>query len=149
MGVGIGDIFIVPFISKYLKDSNTIIYFSFILVLLVGSIVLINRSYYLYLPIFVIGITIAVTTTILIVMISNIAHGDFQGEAMGLALSFKALGDGIICLIGGFLIKIMLKLPIVLSSIFAIIALLLMGHKRIIYQSILGEQTTIKKLSSF
>jgi MFS family permease len=149
MAVGIGDILLVPLISKYLKDGNTVIYFSFLLVLFIGSILLINRSYYLYLPFFLIGLTIAVTTTTLIVMISNMAHENFQGEAMGLALSFRALGDGIICLIGGFLITITLKLPILLSSIFAIIALSLMGNKKIIHHGIFDEQSKIEKTSSF
>lgn len=149
MAVGIGDIFLVPFVSKYLKDSNTVIYFSFLLMIFVGSILLISRSHYLYLPFFLIGLTIAVTTTTLIVMISNIAHEDFQGEAMGLALSFRALGDGIICLIGGILITIMLKLPILLSSIFAIISLLILGNKKNIYQSIFEENTKIEKNSPF
>lgn len=133
----------------HLKDSNTVIYFSFLLVLFIRSILLINRSYYLYLAFFLIGLTIAVTTTTLILMISNIAHEDFQGEAMGLAVSFRAFGDGIICLIGGVLITIMLKLPILLSSIFAIIALSLIGNKKIIHHDIFDEQSKIEKTSSF
>lgn len=135
VAVGIGDLFLVPFLSKYLKDSNTVIYFSLLLAIFIGSILLISQSSHLYFVFFVIGLTIAVTTTTLIVMISNISHENFQGKAMGLALSFRTLGDGIICLVGGFLIAIMYKLPILLSASFAIIALLLLSNKKIFYEN--------------
>jgi MFS transporter, DHA1 family, tetracycline resistance protein len=124
--VGLGDFFLVPFVSKHLGDIKAITYFSLLLAIFTGLILLISQSYYLYFIFFVIGLTIATTTTILIIVISNVSHEDSQGEAMGLALCFRTLGDSIICLVGGFLIEISFKLPILLSAIFAIIVLFLL-----------------------
>ena len=143
VAVGMGDLFLVPFLSKYLKDSKTVTYFSLLLAVSIGSI-LFSQSNYLYFIFFVIGLTVAATTTTLIVMISNVSHEDFQGEAMGLALSFRTLGDAIICLVGGFLIAITYKLPILLSASFAIIALLLLRNKQIVYESTFSK---LKKVS--
>ena len=103
VAVCMGDLFLVPFLSKYLKDSKTVTYFSLLLAIFIGLILLTSQSGYLYFVFFVIGLTVAITTTTLIIMISNVSHEDFQGEVMGLALSFRTLGDGVICLKDGVL----------------------------------------------
>ena len=124
--VGIGDFFLVPFISKHLRDIKTVIYFSFLLVIFIGLILFVSNSHYLYFIFFLIGLAIATATTTLVIVVSNSADKNAQGEAMGLALSCRMLGDGIVCLIGGLLIAISFKLPIILSIIFALIALWLL-----------------------
>ncbi|MCZ6914441.1 MAG: MFS transporter [Rickettsia endosymbiont of Ixodes persulcatus] len=48
IAVGMGDFFLVPFLSKYQKDSKTVTYFTFLLSLFIGLILLIKQAYYLY-----------------------------------------------------------------------------------------------------
>ena len=72
------------------------------------------------------GLAIATATTTMIIYISNISKKDSQGESMGLALSFRTLGDGMSCLVGGILIAVSYKLPMILSAIFAIVSIILL-----------------------
>ena len=127
IAVGVGDFFLVPFLSNYCRDSNTMFYFSLLLILAIGSVLFIKQLNHLYISFFVIGLAIATTTTTLLVIISNVSHIDAQGQTMGLALSLRTLGDSLICFIGGLLISFSFKIPIFLSVIFGVYSLWIQG----------------------
>jgi MFS family permease len=75
----------------------------------------------------VVGLTIAVVNTNITVEVSNSADKAIQGEAMGAQLSLRMLGDTVICLIGGFLIISSVILPIALSCLITLVAVILYG----------------------
>lgn len=72
----------------------------------------------------IIGFSISVVNTNMTIKISNNAGNAIQGEALGTQLSLRMLGDALICFIGGFLIVSSVILPIGLSLIASLIALL-------------------------
>ena len=69
-----------------------------------------------------IGFSIATVNTNMTIQISNTADKTIQGEAMGAQLSLRMLGDAIICLVGGFLITSSIILPIGVSCLIAMLA---------------------------
>jgi MFS family permease len=123
IAVGIGDVLLVPMMSRLRNDIKTICYFSSFLALLIITMLLCTKSQYLYSIFFLMGLAIATATTTMFIYISNISRKDSQGEAMGLAVSMRTLGDGLSCLVGGLLIAISFKLPMLLSAMFAILSI--------------------------
>jgi len=59
-----------------------------------------------------------------------------QGEAMGTQLGLRMLGDAIICLVGGVLILLTIKLPILISGFIAAMALLFFIHKTAVHSDL-------------
>lgn len=72
-----------------------------------------------------VGLSISTANTNMTIEISNSADKTIQGEAMGAQLSLRMLGDAIICLVGGFLIVTSVILPIALSCLIAVFALII------------------------
>lgn len=72
-----------------------------------------------------IGLSISTVTTNLTIQLSNSADKTIQGEVMGTQLSLRMLGDAVICLVGGFVILSSFVMPIVISSLIALIAVVM------------------------
>ena len=71
------------------------------------------------------GFSIAIGTNNITVQISNNAANTIQGEVMGSQLGLRMLGDAIICFAGGFIITASVAAPLIISSVIALIAVLI------------------------
>jgi MFS family permease len=70
------------------------------------------------------GLAIGTAVTSLTVKISNAAPSAIQGEVLGVQLSLRVLGDGIICLLGGVLLLISSKTILILAAVVSIFSML-------------------------
>ena len=55
--------------------------------------------------------------TLITVKISNSVDDTIQGEEMGVQLSLRVLGDEIICLLGGFLLFLSVKIILLFAAL--------------------------------
>lgn len=79
-------------------------------------------SYYNALVVFLIlGLFIGVIGTNLPVFVSDMTPQNIQGQIMGLMMSLRFLGDGVMCLVGGALASTSIVAPFILASIFVFI----------------------------
>lgn len=65
------------------------------------------------------GVVIGLAVTLITVNISNAVADSIQGEVLGIQQSLRVLGDGIICLFGGFLLLISSKLILLIAALLA------------------------------
>ena len=70
------------------------------------------------------GFTITVVNVNLMVLLSDNATKQNQGEILGTQLGLRMLGDAVICLLGGFLVASSISAPLLFSSLAAIVAFL-------------------------
>ncbi len=76
-----------------------------------------------------VGLTIGAVVTNFTIQISNSASQTIQGETLGTQFSLRMLGDALICFVGGFLIISSVIVPIALSCLIALIALIVYVRK--------------------
>jgi MFS family permease len=99
-------------------------------VLLVGT-VLTNQPILMMVLFGLSGLAIGLGVTLLTVKISDSASDTNQGEAMGVQLSLRVLGDAVICLVGGVLLLLSSKLILVLAAIIAAATMIYYAKKEI------------------
>ncbi|MDF1654385.1 MAG: MFS transporter [Coxiellaceae bacterium] len=68
------------------------------------------------------GFSITVVNVNLMVLLSDNASKETQGEILGTQLGLRMLGDAIICLLGGFLVASSISAPLLFSAIAAALA---------------------------
>ncbi|MBS0622446.1 MAG: MFS transporter [Verrucomicrobia bacterium] len=69
------------------------------------------------------GLVIGLAVTLLTVKISDSVSDAIQGEVMGLQISLRVLGDGLICLFGGLLLVLSSKLILMIAAGISLLAM--------------------------
>ncbi len=75
------------------------------------------------------ALSISIITNMLPVLISNEIPPSKQGKAFGILRASRALGDVIVCLLGGFLTSLFLPLSLIASAFIVLLALFLLFFK--------------------
>lgn len=120
IGLAIGNGWLPSWISKFTSNQRLIILSSIagFALLLLGMVQ--ANSMALMLSLFSIsGLFIGLAVTLITVKISNSVDDTIQGEVMGVQLSLRVLGDGIICLLGGFLLLLSAKIILLFAALLA------------------------------
>lgn len=91
--------------------------------LILIGIVLIDSKFLMILLFTLSGLAIGLAVTLITVKISNSVPDTIQGEVMGVQLSLRVLGDGIICLLGGVLLLLSPKLILIVAAILSLAAM--------------------------
>lgn len=118
IGLAIGNGWLPNWISKFTSNQRLIILSSIagFALLLIGMVR--TNSTPLMLFLFSIsGLFIGLVVTLITVKISNSVDDTIQGEVMGVQLSLRVLGDGIICLVGGFLLLLSSKIILLFAAL--------------------------------
>lgn len=127
-GLVIGSGFIPKILSKLFKSQFIILSSLAITSLFIGILMCYPNKIILILLFGIIGIGIGIGTTLLVVAISNATASNIQGEILGTLHGIRMLGDAMACIIGGVIIISMATLPMAISSLFALIALV--GYRK-------------------
>lgn len=120
IGLVIGSGWLASFLSQRISRKKTIIYAIGLFALLLIGIILINSTYLMLVLFGLIGVFIGLTVTLITVKISDSVSDGIQGEVMGIQLSLRVLGDGLICLLGGVLLLFSPKLILILAVVLSI-----------------------------
>lgn len=112
------------FFSRYFSTKRVIASAILIVAIIFGLMILFPAPIFVFILFGLVGLSIATANTNLMVQVSNAADKSIQGEAMGAQLSLRTLGDGIICLIGGWLIISSVMLPIIFCCLIATLSLI-------------------------
>ncbi len=89
-----------------------------------------TNSTFLMLSLFTLsGLAIGLAVTLITVKISDSVADSIQGEVMGVQISLRVLGDGIICLFGGALLMLSSKLILIIAAAMSVAASLYYGLK--------------------
>lgn len=113
----IGNGWMPSFLSTRVSIRGSIISSIGSFALLLLGIVLTDSTIVMMLLFILCGLAIGVSTTLITVKISNAVPDAIQGEAMGVQMSLRVLGDAIICLFGGVLLFLSSKLILILAAI--------------------------------
>lgn len=101
--------------SKQSLILSSIAAFALILILITQ----VNSMIVMFLLFSISGLFIGLGVTLITVKISNAAEDTVQGEVMGVQLSLRVLGDGIICLLGGILLLLSSKIILLVAALLA------------------------------
>lgn len=104
------------FFSKRYSNKYGIIGAMGSLTLILLGIILTSQSIPMLLFFALSGLTIGLGVTLITVSISDSAPNNIQGEIMGVQISLRFLGDGIICLLGGVLLLFSSKLILLIAA---------------------------------
>ena len=123
ISLSIGALYIPCFIKR-----NFSIYIPIILILSIMTIsylFLISGSIFLvYLQFIILGLAYGTVNNLQMVMLSDEARDDQQGEVLGFRISFAMLGSAIICIIGGLIMSISVNITIIICCVFAMISII-------------------------
>lgn len=121
IGLAIGNGWLPSWISKITSNQRLTILSSIAgFALLLIGIVLANSMALMLLLFTICGLFIGLAVTLITVKISNSVDDTIQGEVMGVQLSLRVLGDGLICLLGGFLLLLSSKIILLFASLLTI-----------------------------
>lgn len=121
LGLILGNGWLPSVVSKHVLNHRLVILASMVAftVLLLGLVL--TQTAPLMLILFgVSGLFIGLAVTLITVQISNSASDAIQGEVMGVQLSLRVLGDGIICLFGAALLLLSSKLILILAALMSL-----------------------------
>lgn len=120
LGLALGNGWLPNWISKFISNQRLIILGSIAgFALLLIGIVQTNSTVLMLLLFSISGIFIGLAVTLITVKISNSVDDTIQGEVMGVQLSLRVLGDGMICLLGGFLLLLSSKIILLFAAMLA------------------------------
>ena len=120
LALAIGNGWLPTFFSSRISNRIAIISSISGLILTLIGVVLTNSPLLMVLLFTLSGLVIGVAVTLLTVKISNSAPTTIQGEVMGVQVSLRVLGDGLICLLGGALLLISPKLILIIAALIAL-----------------------------
>lgn len=123
--LAIGSGFLPHRLSLHFSVERVIVVAMLTTAIIFGLMIFFPYQILIFLLFAIVGLSIATVNTNMTIQVSNYADKTIQGEAMGAQLSLRMLGDAIICLVGGFLIVSSVILPIALSCIIAVFALVI------------------------
>lgn len=112
-------------LSLHFSINRVITIAMLITAIILGLMTIFSYKILIFLLFGLIGLSIATVNTNITIQVSNSADKTIQGEAMGAQQSLRMLGDTIICLAGGFLIVSSVILPIAISCLIAVVAVIM------------------------
>jgi DHA1 family tetracycline resistance protein-like MFS transporter len=124
--IGVGVLWLVPFLSKRVKPIQSLCLFSLLLALSFVLCLLPASPWALLFTLVPLGLCLAVVITYGALLISNTAPQNFQGQALGTLTSVQVFAEIITGLGGGFLAASTVSLPLFIGSAMAIICALLL-----------------------
>jgi MFS family permease len=118
VGLALGNGWLPQWISKFTSNQRLMILGSIagFALFLIGMI-LTNSTVLMLLLFSISGLFVGLAVTLITVKISNSVGDAVQGEVMGVQLSLRVLGDGIICLLGGFLLLLSSKIILLFAAL--------------------------------
>lgn len=122
--LAIGSSLLPHWLARFFSTKSVIITCISLTAIFLLAIVLIPSKIIIFILFGLIGLSIAVGTTNLMVELSDLAEHEIHGEVMGTQWGLRMLGDSIICLIGGVLIIISVSLPLIISCLISVIGLI-------------------------
>jgi MFS transporter, DHA1 family, tetracycline resistance protein len=124
----IGNMSLPPWLSTKTSLRKAIMYSIAASAVLFFLIPLSHNPWITLIPYSLIGFSVACSCVNLTTQLSNSADDNIQGEVMGTQLGVRMLGDTIICLISSALLIASVNLPLLLSGLISVLALL--AYKR-------------------
>lgn len=109
--------FLLKHISKYLNQNKSVFYGALFLAISLLLLIFPSDSFYIYLITPLVAISNGILSPNYQSIISNLADENSQGEIFGINQSVSAIGVGLAPLIGGFLLNLDPKVPLIMSSI--------------------------------
>lgn len=134
LGLAIGNGWLPTFFS--LRESNRLPIWLLIFYAIGGfalfliGIIIVDSIFLMMLLFALCGLAIGLAVTLLTVKISDSVSDAIQGEVMGIQLSLRVLGDGIICLFGGALLILSPKLILIVATTMSLVAMVYYRLKR-------------------
>ncbi len=125
MALSLGSVWIPSSLSKHFSHHKIITFAMLATALILSCMIIFQHPLPMLLFFALMGFSITTVITTMSIHLSNMAHPDIQGEALGIQQSLRTLGDAIICLFGGLIAIISILFPIVLSCLIAFLATLL------------------------
>lgn len=130
LGLSLGSGWLCVFVSKIMPIQKSTFFAmgktAFIFLLLV----IFQNPILAMLLFFSIGMLIAFIGTNISMQVTDFAPAQSQGEAMGVQYSLRMLGDAFICILGGFLIISSAILPMLISALIVVVAMMI--YRRLI-----------------
>ncbi|WP_150467381.1 MFS transporter [Francisella sp. SYW-9] len=94
-------------------------------IMIIGYFLLISNNLYLVVLQFVLlGLAFGTANNLQLVMLSNIAPDNKQGEILGLRTSLSMLGNALVCVFGGFVIIFSINFTALISVIFILLTII-------------------------
>ncbi|AXA33808.1 MFS transporter [Francisella adeliensis] len=119
----IGALYLPSFLNK--RYSKNVSILCILVIMIIGYFLLITDYITLvYLQFVILGLAYGAVNNLMMVMLSDEARPDQQGEVLGFRMSFAMLGSAIICLVGGLIISLSVKIVILLCCIFTLVSIL-------------------------
>ena len=129
LGLMFSSAFLSRFLAKRFAVMPTIFWHMLFFSLMLSITLLASHLLPLYVVFCLTGVMISVVSNQFYVQVSEVAHKDQQGEALGMAMGLRTLGDGIISFVGGFLVLISVYIPLLFAIVIALIAALILWLK--------------------
>lgn len=123
--LSVGASWLPHYLTRYYSTDSIIIFGMLATAVFLGLMVIFPQKLLVWFLFALIGFAIATVNTSTVVRISNIADKTIQGEAMGTQLGLRMLGDAILCSTFGFLIISSVRLPLAISSVVALLAMVM------------------------
>lgn len=118
-------VFIIKLVNYFLSAKSSIFIFSVFYAVGLLFIGLVNQYDYIYLVFIILGILIGVIGTNLPVFVSDNTDQTMQGQVMGLMMSLRFLGDGLMCLFGGIIASYANYMPFLLAACFVMLGVIM------------------------
>ena len=131
IGLIYGNYWLLPYLAIRVSFYHCILVTLY--VYLIGFVgIIFGNQVLIFFIMFIMGVTIGISNTILSVRISDQISKQHQGKIMGVIMSMRTLGHALICLGGGFIAAYNAQLPLymgVIAIVLSIILILLCTEK--------------------
>src|SRR5579883_3124155 len=127
--LSIGNSWLPQYLLRYFSIERAIVLSMLGTIIIFALMVIFPKPLLAFIFFSLVGLTIGAVVTNFTIQISNSASQTIQGETLGTQFSLRMLGDALICFVGGFLIISSVIVPIALSCLIALIALIVYVRK--------------------
>ncbi|MED7788553.1 MFS transporter [Francisella sp. 19X1-34] len=132
ISLSISVLYLPSFLSKRFSLKKSL--YLMLSIMIIGYFLLISNNLYLVILQFaLLGLAFGTANNLQLVMLSDIAPDDKQGEILGLRASLSMLGNAIVCVFGGFIIIFSVDFTALISVFFillTIIGIIFLTEKR-------------------
>ncbi|MDP3705839.1 MAG: MFS transporter [Legionellaceae bacterium] len=122
LALALGSIWLPHYLSRYFSIQRVTLFSMLITSIALGLMVIFQSPIFMFLLFGILGLSITTAIINMTISILNASEPSARGEVMGAELSLRMFGNGLICLVGGFLLVLSVVLPIALSCIIALLA---------------------------
>ena len=114
--------FITRALTKKLAPAKAVAIFTFTLAIALLVILIPSQAMYLYLVSPFVALSQGILSPNLQTIVSNSGNADEQGEILGINQSIQSLAQAIPPILAGYVVSIHMNLPIILASVFTLLA---------------------------